>query len=63
MKYPYVMIGKVGNTMVYKDVVTGELSKPTNDFSWLISLSEEEEEKFRAQMANEAKQASQRSSK
>jgi len=63
VKYPCVKIGQVGNTMVYKNVVTGQLSKPTNDFNWLTSLSKEEEEKFRAQMANEAKQASRRSSK
>ncbi len=56
MKYPCVKIGQVGNTMVYKNVVTGRLSKPTSGFNWLIPLSEEEEEEFRAQETNEVKQ-------
>ena len=43
MGYPCVKIGQVGNTMVYKNIKTGQLSKPTNGFNWLVKLTEEEE--------------------
>jgi len=41
--YPCVKVGQVGNTMVYKNMKTGQLSKPTNGFNWLVKLTEEEE--------------------
>ncbi len=47
MGYPCVKVGQVGNIMVYKNMKTGQLSKPTNGFNWLVSLTEEEEKEYR----------------
>jgi len=45
--YPCVKVVQVGNTMVYKNMKTGQLSKATNGFNWLVPLTQEEEKEYR----------------
>ncbi|GAJ23874.1 unnamed protein product, partial [marine sediment metagenome] len=40
-------VEQVGKTMVYKNMKTGQLSKPTNGFNWLVPLTQEEEKEYR----------------